>query len=1551
MKSERKKHGGLFLILFFILLAIVVGAIFYYLQIKRNEESQNQLHFRALSQISIDIDNTFAQIRSLAVQFSKQYRTEIIKQHEELISAAWQQSTYHPNQQNGAEYIPSASSMLGKERWAETCEEIKNNEQFLNEILDKNYKSELFEKAKFELNPSFIYTCGSEQEMKEEISATVSITANSSGKNTNTEYILQAETAFLKVSIPINSIIQLKSDWSFFPKVIFADKFGRVLINAENNNYHNKVVFNNISELLSNQLENGTLNKQQASPEAIANNDKAGQLLSSEINLGISTMIEQSIGGTLYRMYVSPHKLKVPTNIEYASSSINKQDAFYIIGLRPSSDVAIGRLYISPSLAVILIVSFLILVSLVPIIKIRFVSHDYAFSKGDIWFASVGLIIFVGVATISMADYVLYKQVKRQFNSEAYYNFHNLQAAFDREVKEIVATMQRYSKVQLEKEEAGTNLARCGAAEYASFPTNELLNKQSETLSLVELAFFINRQGQTCQAPWYWSAASQLKNARPKLAFRQYFKDAVSCNGFNLSPQEGEDKQTVNAVDNRHTNTCKNKVSIERIFNVGDGRLTSQFAIPMLKTATDIKAAELSRSVIISAGTVLQSLRDTILPRNFSFTIFEGQSGTVLYHTETKMSLVENFYVSTNNAAEIQSAVWTKSNHPISLSSMYRGVSHQMVIGKLHNEMPWMLAIMYKKQDIRLYNLLLIMSAISLFLMVIFLLIVAVRATISILPWGSVLLYLRNNQHELSRINHRLILLICIQILVTFFVDNLLLRLFIWLAGLFIYLWMAGSLLVKGKRLRHVGMYGFAVVSLTALIVERSVTSSTTVLISTILAIVLSLTVLVGLQPENQKRGASTREVLKHSYFNIYTRYVGLVLIISSAVPAFYLTHSAFGFYIKNAALIESIRLTQDIGTTLARRNNYYSALGVTKSDAQKILMYSSYFCRAKGDEKANYKLHTPPLWDVTFAKGSVNFCEKYRQDADDGKYQVGWVVQLPLLWQTAQNDNHNEVSLEDSYTKNYPVYSMLLKAIRVDLPIPALLNVLLQQPHLNQTLNIKVTSYPALIFLEAVFSNLLLIVIVGLLVLVFLWYVIRRIFVSRFMGQEVLEHVLPNFDDAIHFNQLKKESAKQLLILRPQRAHIDWLLAHNKHHLVFPYPLDLQSELRNKQVISGSEIKQGSLVLTEPVDMTIDYTLNNAEPQVEHSEEDVLLRLKTHILNQLALITAGGKSKNEKVLIMKNLGAIAFDAQFRVKALEFIEFALKQENLRVIILADVSPLFRLTHQDAYPNNAQSEFASASEVMRWSNLFTRFTKFYDWYPAHPETEEFPVNLYSVIKRECISWPELKRYEREFIHFHLCFKLSATERNAYFSDYVDKEEMCFADIEQSPSHLAEFKRLLDKYWTIDEVVEFFTEKAGAVYRYRWEICTKDERLLLYQLANQHMANPLNHEALEHLIRRGYIVNRGHWSIGSRGFKNFIYSAERYEEVQEWIELAKNSSWKYIRIPIFMTIFILFAFILYSATEAYETIIGLMTAVLGLIPLLMRNISIIKGSPPP
>jgi hypothetical protein len=303
--------------------------------------------------------------------------------------------------------------------------------------------------------------------------------------------------------------------------------------------------------------------------------------------------------------------------------------------------------------------------------------------------------------------------------------------------------------------------------------------------------------------------------------------------------------------------------------------------------------------------------------------------------------------------------------------------------------------------------------------------------------------------------------------------------------------------------------------------------------------------------------------------------------------------------------------------------------------------------------------------------------------------------------------------------------------------------------------------------------------------------------------------------------------------------------------------------------------------------------------------------------ITELDLFHAGHLQKEVEhhpglTLALCGFDEIAFKSSERQKGIEFIREVMQIDNLNILIISDAAPIFRLTKQHAYPFVADEDLSSASELITWSNFFAQFDKVYDWQSVKRHEQHDLADIHEIIDFEGTGWPELKAAKDEIMKL-----------------YYQETKNLRCD------------------WLPAQVVNFFSARMGAFYRCKWEQCTRDERFMLYQMALGSSPNPANQDVIEHLLRRGYIYRNSGWHIINESFKRFVLSAEKEEDILNWTDEANSSVWTYLRIPVFTLLLVLLVVTVFSSGHALDSALGILTSVLGLVPLLLRNISLIRS----
>lgn len=89
---------------------------------------------------------------------------------------------------------------------------------------------------------------------------------------------------------------------------------------------------------------------------------------------------------------------------------------------------------------------------------------------------------------------------------------------------------------------------------------------------------------------------------------------------------------------------------------------------------------------------------------------------------------------------------------------------------------------------------------------------------------------------------------------------------------------------------------------------------------------------------------------------------------------------------------------------------------------------------------------------------------------------------------------------------------------------------------------------------------------------------------------------------------------------------------------------------------------------------------------------------------------------------------------------------------------------------------------------------------------------------------------------------------------------------------------------------------------------WKLCTRAERLLLYQIATGRLANPRNQTVIQNLVRRGLVQVNPWPMITDNSFERFVRTAETSQDLAQWQREASRTSGSRARTAIIAAVLI-------------------------------------------
>ena len=250
-----------------------------------------------------------------------------------------------------------------------------------------------------------------------------------------------------------------------------------------------------------------------------------------------------------------------------------------------------------------------------------------------------------------------------------------------------------------------------------------------------------------------------------------------------------------------------------------------------------------------------------------------------------------------------------------------------------------------------------------------------------------------------------------------------------------------------------------------------------------------------------------------------------------------------------------------------------------------------------------------------------------------------------------------------------------------------------------------------------------------------------------------------------------------------------------------------------------------------------------------------------------------------------------------KLKLLEQILYVRKKV---VILLSAVDPMFYLASgspEIVTPTGVGQE-PPAQILDRWAAVLSLFDKLKmahaaeqstGAFPAGPE-EPCPVELLNMVMGECGHTAQLRDIGRAMLKMH-CNKARLSK--------------------------AQF-------------VEELLDRADSYYRKLWSNCTQQERLALFQLAQDGWANPKNERAIQQLQRKRIIRRRLGFHIMNESFRRFVRTAQTPDDVAKWEADEEHSAWSAMKLGLATAAMMLGAWLLYAQQDVFQLGIGYLAA---------------------
>ena len=757
MSKHTNRYSGILILLVSIILAAIVSIGFYYFKIQKNEHYQNQLHFREINDFSRMLDNQKGRINRAEFAIKTEYLKfkEDLKVYESQIadykfvrqykeSQKINKTNGKPEDSDGGETLrvikERASQYLNNNSFSnrkqhsgvESDKEaikrgIWENYQCIKQLIDDERECELRgERDYLEIEANKLKRILGEDLRNIKLvpiadnvvapdSASKMILIEEGGDSHDPQTWIQKNVeifqgAHYSFKVPLKDAFT--APLAHHPLLMLVDGEGHLLTRIENPRIDSTVSgleFKHVQTILERLKKQRNLARQASANQSLNNDIRISTQSLSETeektsSAGMSGITDIEIAGVEYRVFVSPY-----TNANFLlSGAQHKKNDFYFIGLRSKSQLLSDKLSISRGQVAIGLGALTLLILFVPLLRLRLMSPNQGITSLTRRGVLISIVMFTTVLGAFSA--VVKQHMEEEASSKARRKaiFNEISSRFENEFRTIREEAEKHWESEgldhgfidvicnsdIQRDTGFEDFEGFGDRLFNFDKSNAYSGRRFGEIGYALESLFVLPKDSNCPG----QVSNKLFNSSPKqyrslrnfdLSHRAYYKNARDCKLWPIPIEDGHGSGSF-------SESCKG-LYIQRLFNIQDGKVTTQFA------EAYGEENEQGQYSVFSYGSKLRTFFNAVLPPNLGYLVFDNASGIVQYHSDNSRSLVEHVYVETDNNKTLRALANSsiESQSPISFETIYQGQDHHFTAGALYQGVPWTLVVFFNKNESR----------------------------------------------------------------------------------------------------------------------------------------------------------------------------------------------------------------------------------------------------------------------------------------------------------------------------------------------------------------------------------------------------------------------------------------------------------------------------------------------------------------------------------------------------------------------------------------------------------------------------------------------------------------------------------------------------------------------------------------------------------------------------------------------------------------------------------------------------------------------------------
>jgi len=264
----------------------------------------------------------------------------------------------------------------------------------------------------------------------------------------------------------------------------------------------------------------------------------------------------------------------------------------------------------------------------------------------------------------------------------------------------------------------------------------------------------------------------------------------------------------------------------------------------------------------------------------------------------------------------------------------------------------------------------------------------------------------------------------------------------------------------------------------------------------------------------------------------------------------------------------------------------------------------------------------------------------------------------------------------------------------------------------------------------------------------------------------------------------------------------------------------------------------------------------------------------------------------------------------------------LLTKNVRICLLSkvDITQPLLGNHQEAEPTTSQP--SSQGEIQNWASLLQSFVTIYYWDPGDPEL-----------------FDHLRSDQKQ----HTLLPQSTNRQEEILFDIVKQE----CGINHHMQQLGQWI-LAQHSWrrmSENELIAYILDLAHTYYQTIWVLCTIDEKLALFHLAQDRFIH-FKHAGLPTLLHKGLLCWGPDLRLRNESFRRFVLSAAARERLADHEKRSGTSVWGMLKWPLGFVLATIVFFLIATQQELRSSFLTFIS----LVPILFPVLSDLSGSLP-